>query len=129
LALNWNLGEEITNTIDQIKDFCDYFSKNDPYRHIVVAHTYPNKRVTVYNDMAGYPTFDGPSIQTNPVYVFELTKKWRDLSAQAGHPWIVTNDEQGPQDKGVLPDAVSRNNQALIRKRVLYGNLMAVSIA
>lgn len=126
MALNWNLGEEITNEIEQIKDFCDYFAATDPYRHPVVAHTFPNKGVIVYNAMLGHSTFDGPSIQTKPVLVHELTKKWRDSSLDAGHPWVVTNDEQNSQYRGVMPDSVADNNQALIRKRVLWGNIMAV---
>jgi hypothetical protein len=35
LALNWNLGEENTNTDTERKQFCDYFEQVDPYGHLV----------------------------------------------------------------------------------------------
>ena len=41
LALCWNLSEEITNTIPQIRQFSDYIKRVDPYTHIVVTHTFP----------------------------------------------------------------------------------------
>jgi hypothetical protein len=41
LALNWNLGEENTNTDAQRKAFAQFFYDHDPYRHHVVLHTFP----------------------------------------------------------------------------------------
>jgi hypothetical protein len=35
LALNWNLGEENTNTDSQLKEFSNYFEQIDPYGHLV----------------------------------------------------------------------------------------------
>jgi hypothetical protein len=39
LALNWNLGEENTQTTEQQKAMAAYFAKHDPYRHPIVVHT------------------------------------------------------------------------------------------
>jgi hypothetical protein len=122
LALNWNLSEEITNTISQIKQFSDYFKANDPYRHIVVTHTYP-QNLNVYANLTGHPTFDGASLQSLPANVFQNTLQWVQASAAAGHKWIVTNDEQNPASTGVVPDSVDSNHD-VIRQRALWGNMM-----
>ncbi|MHC4252066.1 MAG: DUF5060 domain-containing protein, partial [Planctomycetota bacterium] len=64
LALNWNLGEENTNTDAQRKAFAQYFHDNDPYRHNVVVHTYPGQQESVYRPMLGSASkLTGVSIQ------------------------------------------------------------------
>jgi len=80
-----------------------------------------------YIPMLGYPDFDGPSIQRDIEDVFDISLQWRTESEQNGHPWIVSNDEQQPSSDGVMADEVSPNNQDMIRKKVLWGNIMAVS--
>jgi hypothetical protein len=121
LALNWNLAEEITNPVRNIKMFSDYFKEIDPYKHIVVTHTPSNSQL--YSQLTGYSTFDGPSLQTNPTNVFKNTLQWVTASAAAGHKWIVTNDEQNSASDGVLPDLVDPNHNT-IRQQVLWGNIM-----
>jgi hypothetical protein len=44
-------------------------------------------------------------------------------SANAGHPWVVSNDEQGNAETGVLPDSVDPQHDE-IRRDVLWGNIM-----
>ena len=44
MALNWNLGEENTQTESQRKDMAQYFADHDPYQHLVAIHTYPNQQ-------------------------------------------------------------------------------------
>jgi hypothetical protein len=122
LALNWNLSEEIINTISQIKQFSNYLKANDPYQHIVVIHTH-TQDLDIYMSLTGHPTFDGASLQTLPANVFPLTLQWVQNSAAAGHKWIVTNDEQSPANAGVVPDSVDPNHD-VIRQRVLWGNIM-----
>jgi hypothetical protein len=121
LALNWNLGEEITNTIPQIKSFADYFKQIDPYQHLVVTHTYPGDNL--YQDLYGYPTFDGVSLQTNPDTVFSNSLRWITGSAATGRKWVVANDEQGTAGDGVKPDADDASHD-IIRMDVLWGNIM-----
>ncbi|NNF22592.1 MAG: DUF5060 domain-containing protein, partial [Saprospiraceae bacterium] len=53
LALNWNLGEENTNTEQQRIDFAAYFDQLDPYDHNIVLHTYPLQYDNVYTDLLG----------------------------------------------------------------------------
>ena len=122
LALCWNLSEEITNTVPQIKQFSDYIKRIDPYQHIVVTHTFPDD-TALYNKLIGYPTFDGPSLQQRPEEVFDLTLLFVEASATADRKWIVTNDEQNPASDGVVPDSEDPNHDR-IRQYALWGNLM-----
>ncbi|MGL5080433.1 MAG: putative collagen-binding domain-containing protein, partial [Microcoleaceae cyanobacterium] len=122
LGVNWNLGEENTNTTQQRKDFASYIRDLDPYDHQIVLHTFPTSQDTVYNPLLGFQDFEGASLQTNNTH--ELTKTWVERSAAAGHPWIVTIDEIGPPVDGVKPDNVDRAHDA-VRQDHLWGNLMA----
>jgi hypothetical protein len=47
LALNWNLGEENTQSPDQQRAMANYIANLDPYKHHVVAHTYPDEQELV----------------------------------------------------------------------------------
>lgn len=121
LALNWNLSEEIENTVDQIQLFANYVKEVDPYNSIVLFHTYPNS--DIFSNFLGFSSIDGASIQSNPASVFETTLNWVSQSAATGKKWIVANDEQNPALVGVLPDSVDPEHNE-IRIDSLWGNLM-----
>jgi hypothetical protein len=123
LALNWNLGEENTNTAAQRQQFCDYIRNLDPYDHPIVVHTFPGDYDFVYGNLLGYPTFEGASLQTSKGDVFSETLKWVTLSA-ASRPWIVSSDEVGGANDGVLPDLNDPTHDE-VRQDVLWGNIMA----
>lgn len=121
LALNWNLSEEISNPVDKINEFADYFKKTDPYNHIVLFHAVPNSEV--YTEFLGYPSIDGASLQDNPSRVFSNTLRWVLQSDALGKKWIVSNDEQNSANDGVLPDRVDPDHD-FIRINSLWGNIM-----
>ncbi len=103
-ALNWNLGEENTNTDAQRKAFASYFHALDPYDHPVVVHTYPGQKASVYNPLLGYNDFEGPSIQLSGMsdsQASDAVRTWRESSADAGRPWLVSVDEPGNAGDGV----------------------------
>jgi hypothetical protein len=53
LALNWNIGEETTNTNQQHKLFASYLRSLDPYKqHHIVLHTFPTEKDQVYGKSA-----------------------------------------------------------------------------
>ncbi|MEM7193373.1 MAG: DUF5060 domain-containing protein [Pseudomonadota bacterium] len=132
LGLNWNLGEENSQTEQQARDMAQYFFDTDPYNHLVVMHTYPGQQNQKYTPLLGNGSeLTGASIQINWNQVHSETLEWVDKSIAAGQPWVVANDEQGNANTGVPPDigyngytgtSVSQDD---IRHQTLWGNLMA----
>jgi len=128
LALNWNLGEENTNTTAQVRQFCEYFKNNDPYQHHIVLHTYPNEMEKVYAPLLGNRSeLTGLSLQTsqpNFQNVHNHVKIWVQKSAKAGKPWPVACDEPGDATHSLVPD---KDNPAHdnVRINALWGALMA----
>lgn len=131
LALNWNLGEENTNTDQQRIDFAAYFKQVDPYDHPIVVHTYPGSKDQVYTPLLGNQSeLDGVSLQIGATSVHEETLEWVEKSRASGKNWVCANDEQGGANTGVTPDTgypgfngIDRHD--VIRTSVLWGNLMA----
>ncbi|MFK7740127.1 MAG: DUF5060 domain-containing protein [Planctomycetota bacterium] len=125
LALNWNLGEENTNTGAQRIAFAQWIADLDPYDHQIVLHTYPGQQNSVYTPMLGSSSaLTGVSLQTNASNVFQSTLTWRTQSANAGKPWVCANDEQGNAQTGIVPDQDDPQHDSA-RSDVLWGNLMA----
>lgn len=128
-ALNWNLGEESTNTDSQRKEFAQWFYDNDPYQHHVVVHTYSGQQNQVYTPMLGDSSqLTGPSLQTNSATftnVFPDTKEWVERSADAGKPWVVACDEPGDARDSLRPFDDQGDSWVDARKNALWGNVMA----
>ncbi len=126
-AVFWNLGEENTNTVEQVKAFCDYFATHDPYNHPKSLHTIPYAWDTLYGPMLGHPTFEVLSVQTRDDYsvIYPQTVKWIERSRAHGREWPVFIDEPGIAWQGLEPDDQQPNNQGVMRKFALYPNLMA----
>jgi hypothetical protein len=133
-ALTWNLGEEINRGLEfeggidpstkQIKSWSDYVSKLNIYKHPVGIHTYPPETQTLYTPLLGHKTFNAATLQTSEDLdsVYIEVKEWIDKSKIAGHPWLVSNDEQGGSATGIDPE-IERMTE--YRKKVLWGSLMA----
>jgi hypothetical protein len=138
LALNWNLGEENTQSTREQKAMAGYIRDLDPYDHLIVVHTYPNQQDQVYTPLLGKDSpMSGASLQNGWNEAHLRTLKWVIESERAGKPWVVANDEQGPADMGVPPDPGYQGSDGKahqgkrmydlhdIRKSSLWGNLMA----
>ncbi len=141
LALNWNLGEENTQSTAEQKDMAQYIADTDPYAHAIVVHTFPNKQDDIYTPLLGKNSaLTGASLQNAWNAAHQRTHKWVTESAKAGKPWIVANDEQGPASLGVPPDAGYAGHDGVaidkkgkgkgytahdIRKLTLWGTLTA----
>ncbi len=137
-ALNWNLGEENTQTPDEQRAMAAWLAANDPYRHPIVLHTFPDQQDEVYTPLLGdRSALTGVSLQNSWREVHRRTLHWIRASAAAGRPWVVANDEQNPASMGVPPDPGYAGGDGLardgdrtytlhdIRKFTLWGNLMA----
>lgn len=129
LALNWNLGEEITNSTTQIKDFAQYFRDTDPYDHHIVAHTYPDQQDQRYDPLLGAASeLTGVSLQTNFAdfrRVHSDTARWVRDSEAAGKSWAVAVDEPGDAQHALRPDHDAGDSHVDGRKNALWGTLMA----
>jgi hypothetical protein len=138
LALNWNLGEENTQSTAQQRAMAEYITRVDPYPHHVVVHTHPHGQRQIYPDLLGEQSvLTGASLQNDWNAVHQRTLDWLAASRRTGRPWVVANDEQGDSLSGVPPDpgykgfsgkdARGRVVQTVddIRKLTLWGNLMA----
>jgi len=125
LALNWNLGEENTNTEAQRRAFAQYIRSVDPYDHPITMHTYPGAQESNFAPLLGADSpLDSVSLQTRTDSGFYQTLEWVTRSAASNHPWVVTYDEQVPSTDGVVPDAVDPQHD-VIRKYVLWANFLA----
>lgn len=135
LALNWNLGEENTQTTAQQKDMIDSIRQFDPYDHHIVVHTYPDQQDKVYNPLLGDQSqLTGVSLQNSNVKdCHSQVVKWVQASAEAGKPWVVAFDEPGSATFGIPPDPdypgtpENFDNPSIhqTRKQVLWGTLLA----
>jgi hypothetical protein len=144
LALNWNLGEENTQSTRQIRDMAGFIRQTDPYGHNIVLHTYPNRHDSIYGPLLGDPeVLTGLSIQNSDVSTTHAEAvRWVTRSEGSGHPWVVAHDEAGNAQTGTPPDpdypGMDEAVAALdtmeripklpsideIRSEVLWGNLM-----
>ena len=139
LALNWNLGEENTQSTKQQKAMIDYIKTIDPYDHNIVVHTYPKQQDKVYGALLGNRSgLTGASLQNSSLRTtHQQTLKWVTNSTKAGKPWVVAFDESGSAAHGVCPDLGYEGfdgkdssgkmiyTQHEVRKYTLWGNLMA----
>ncbi|MEM6515235.1 MAG: DUF5060 domain-containing protein [Bacteroidota bacterium] len=133
LALNWNLGEENTQTTSQRLEMAQFFRDNDPYNHHIVIHTYPNQQNQVYNPLlGGNSELTGASIQTSINNVNNSVLNWIESSANAGKPWVVASDEIGPANTGVAADddytgntGNKPDNREQVLHKTLWGSLLA----
>jgi len=105
LALNWNIGEENTQSAEEQRAMIRYIFETDPYKHPIVLHTFPDQQDEVYEQLLGQQSLlMGVSLQNPWSNVHQRTLRWIQASEKAGRPWVVANDEQNPASHGVPPD-------------------------
>ncbi|MEM8990515.1 MAG: DUF5060 domain-containing protein, partial [Pseudomonadota bacterium] len=125
-GIQWNLGEENTNTDQERKDMASFVKAVDPYDHLTVIHSFPNQIDQVYNPLVGHDDFDGPSFQTGPGSIRAQTLEYRDKSAAANDPWVLAWDEHAGNNAVIdfgSNDADSTNEKAL--RKGMWGHLTA----
>ena len=141
LALNWNLGEENTQTTGQQKAMAQYIQDVDPYDNLIVVHTFPEQQDKVYRPLlGGESALTGMSLQNSHIRdTHSQVVKWVDASLATGKPWVVAFDESGSAAHGQVPDLGYEGfagidsagekiyTQHEVRKQTLWGALMGGS--
>ncbi len=123
LALNWNIGEENTQSSDEIRDMVKFLHDTDPYRHHIVIHTFPPQQEQVYEPLLGDKSLlTGVSLQNSWKAAHQRSLKWLRESAAAGRPWVVANDEQNPASLGVPPDPGYKGHDGIAVEKELKGS-------
>jgi hypothetical protein len=127
LALNWNLGEENNQPIEEVKKAARYVYNLDPYKHHLVMHTFPNKDDRYAELIGNQSPLTGASLQlsrTDFTDVHDRVLKWRAKSDSTGKQWALAVDEPGSAKFALLPDDEDpEHNNA--RSNALWGTLMA----
>jgi hypothetical protein len=108
LGLRYNLGEEHGLKTDQIKASTTFLKALDAYDHPVVSHSYHQleKQHQQFEPLLGFKDLDGACYQLHKEHHTEVIA-WREKSAQAGHKWLVSEDESWPIDEHQLDRAES----------------------
>ncbi|WP_298338924.1 DUF5060 domain-containing protein [uncultured Algibacter sp.] len=127
LSMNWNLGEENNQPIEEVKKVAEYVSKLDAYNSHLVIHTFPNKDDRYAKLIGNQSPLTGASLQlSHPEFndVHPRVLKWRNKSNATGRKWALAVDEPGKANIALLPDDEdSEHNFA--RSRAMWGTLMA----
>lgn len=127
LALNWNLGEENTQSIEEVKKTADYINQMDPYKHHRVIHTYPSQDGRYASLIGDQSALTGASLQLTDRHfrdVHDRVLNWRTKSDSAGRPWAIAVDEPGNAKFALLTDEENRGHDSA-RVHGLWGALMA----
>jgi len=117
-ALQWNLGEENNNSVEQLQGFADYIRALDPYDHPIAVHSHYNAAATRYPAFYGLNNFEATSIQGTATSYNGWAINFREASAAANRPWVIYGDEQGPAVESDM------SNVDQLRREALWGNLM-----
>ena len=121
LALNWNTGEENSQSTAQERAMAQYLASIDPYGHNIVMHTYPGQK-NRYDELIGNQSdYTGASLQSGIGSVHNDVVTWVNKSRESGKRWIVANDEQGGANVGVDRDPTDR---VKVRDEVIWGTLL-----
>ncbi len=76
LALNWNIGEENTQSSEQVRAMAKYIRQIDPYDHPIVIHTFPDQQDNVYSKLIGNQSvITGASLQNGWSQTHQRTLK------------------------------------------------------
>ncbi|MBX2877236.1 MAG: DUF5060 domain-containing protein, partial [Saprospiraceae bacterium] len=127
LALNWNLGEENNQPLEEVKKVARYVERLDPYHHHLVIHTFPNKDDRYGGLIGNQSPLTGASLQLRHAEFYDVhprVLKWRAKSDSTGKAWALAVDEPGKANIALLPDEEDPTHN-LARSNALWGTLMA----
>ncbi len=127
LSMNWNLGEENNQPIEEVIKAANYVHRLDPYKHHLVMHTFPNKDDRYAELIGDQSPLTGASLQLRDKEFYDVhprVLKWREKSSATGKKWALSVDEPGNAQFALLPDDEDADHN-LARANALWGTLMA----
>ena len=127
LSMNWNLGEENNQPVEEVIKVANYVYNLDPYKHHLVIHTFPNQDDRYASFIGDQSPLTGASLQlSHPDFidVHPRVLKWKKKSDATGKRWALAVDEPGKANIALLPDAEDMEHN-LARANAMYGTLMA----
>jgi len=127
LSMNWNLGEENNQPLEEVIKAASYVYDLDPYKHHLVIHTFPNQDDRYAGLIGDQSPLTGASLQLSDeefVDVHPRVLKWRHKSDSTGKRWALAVDEPGKAQIALLPDDEDPEHN-LARSNALWGTLMA----
>ena len=127
LVLNWNLGEENNQPIEEVIKVAKYVEKLDAYKHHMVVHTFPNQDDRYAEFIGDKSPMTGASLQLSDAQFTDVHPrviKWRKKSDATGKRWALAVDEPGKAKIALLPDDEDMEHN-LARQRAMWGTLMA----
>jgi len=127
LSMNWNLGEENNQPMEEVIKVANYVHDLDPYKHHLVIHTFPNQDDRYASLIGDQSPLTGASLQLrDPEFqdVHGRVLKWKHKSDSTGKRWALAVDEPGKANIALLPDDEDPGHD-LARQNALWGTLMA----
>lgn len=127
LSMNWNLGEENNQPVEEVIKTANYVYDLDPYKHHLVIHTFPNQDARYASFIGDQSPMTGASLQLSHedfIDVHPRVLKWRHKSDSTGKRWALAVDEPGKAQIALLPDDEDMEHN-LARANALWGTLMA----
>jgi hypothetical protein len=127
LVMNWNLGEENNQPIEEVIKVAKYVQKLDAYNHHMVVHTFPNQDDRYAEFIGDKSPMTGASLQLSDAEFTDVHPrviKWKNKSDATGKRWALAVDEPGKAKIALLPDDEDKEHN-LARQRAMWGTLMA----
>ncbi|CAM4149444.1 DUF5060 domain-containing protein [Zobellia nedashkovskayae] len=127
LAMNWNIGEENNQPIENVREVTDYVAKLDPYNTHRVLHTFPDQDYRYAELVGDQSSLTGASLQLSEEDfkdVHPRVLKWMKNADDAGKKWAIAVDEPGKAKVALLPDAEDKEHNDA-RGNGLWGTLLA----
>ncbi|MEM7619422.1 MAG: DUF5060 domain-containing protein [Pseudomonadota bacterium] len=128
-GLQWNLGEENSNTQEELQDMAEYIKKVDAHDHLAVVHTFGHGRQgheKVLKPLLGNEDFDGASFQLPESEIRDATIEYIKESKEAGDPWVISWDEDSSNNAIIEPGSNNPDSQNEVTLREgFWGHLTA----
>lgn len=95
VAFQLDLGEENDFTIEELKEQAAWLKMLDAYDHPVTTHNRGKDLIPRWTALVGDPHFDMTAVQSGlgNQSIYKFVKEWREKSAAAGEPLVISGDE------------------------------------